>query len=85
MFFKYVTLLAFAATAIAGAITPGVYRLTNVASQSTARSYDRIALVFVSSSKEDPGPYELVSSAFCLCFGINFNYLNYLPQTTVGY
>ena len=81
MFSKYVTLLAFAATAIAGAIQPGVYRITNVASRSTARSYNPGTPVFVASTREFPGPFELVSSAFCLCLGI---YFNYLPQTTVG-
>jgi hypothetical protein len=72
MFSKYVTLLAFAASAIAGAIQPGIYRLTNVASQSTVRTYSPGTPVFVSSTKENPGPFELVSSAFCLCLGIYF-------------
>ena len=67
MFSKYVTLLAFAATAIAGAIQPGIYRITNVASHSTARSYNVLSSVFVASTRENPGPFELVSSAFCLC------------------
>ena len=81
MFSKYVTLLAFAATAIAGAIQPGVYRITNVASHSTVRSYNHFSPVFVTSTRENPGPFELVSSAFCLCLGI---YFNYLSQTAVG-
>jgi hypothetical protein len=71
MFSKYATLLAFAASAIAGAIQPGIYRITNVASQSTARSYEAYNNpVFV--SKEDAGQFELVSSGFCLCLGIYF-------------
>ena len=81
MFSKYVTLLAFAATAIAGAIQPGIYKITNVASHSTARSYTPFGQVFVSSSKEYAGPYELVGLGFCLCLGI---YFNHLPQTSVG-
>ena len=64
MFSKYVTLLAFAASAIAGAIQPGIYRITNVASQSTARTYTPSNPVYVSSTREDPGPFELVSSVF---------------------
>ena len=70
MFSKYVTLLAFAANAIAGAIKPGVYKITNVDSHSTARSYHAFTPVFVSSSKEHAGPYELVGLSFCLCLGI---------------
>jgi hypothetical protein len=62
MFSKYATLLALAASAIAGAIQPGIYRITNVASHSTARSYNPSTPVFVSSTREFPGPFELVSS-----------------------
>ena len=82
MFSKYVTLLALVATAIAGAIEPGVYRITNVASYSTARSYQDNSPVYVSSTREYPGPFQLVSSDLCLCLGINSNYL---PHTTVGH
>ena len=70
MFSKYVTFLAFAANAIAGAIKPGVYKITSVDSHSTARSYHAFTPVFVSSSKEHAGPYELVGLSFCLCLGI---------------
>ena len=62
MFSKYATLLAFATTAIAGAIEPGVYRISNVASHSTARSYIAYSHVYVSSTKEYVGPFELVSA-----------------------
>ena len=82
MFSKYATLLAFAASAIAGAIEPGRYRIVNVASHSTARSFSPSSPVYVSSTRENPGPFELVSSGLSLCLGI---YFNYLPQTTVGY
>ena len=81
MFSKYVTLLAFAASAIAGAIEPGRYKITNVVSQSTARSYEPYSPVYVSSTKEYAGPFELVGLGFCLCLGIHFNHL---PQTSVG-
>ena len=81
MFSKYVTLLAFAASAIAGAIKPGIYKITNVASQTNARSYADFTPVFVSNTFENPGPYELVGLGFCLCLGI---YFNHLPQTSVG-
>jgi len=59
MFFKYATLLAFAASAFAGDIQPGVYKIINVASHSTARSYNPSNPVFVSSTREFPGPFEL--------------------------
>ena len=81
MFSKYATLLAFAASAIAGAIQPGTYRITNVATQSTVRANEAYSPIYVSSTKED-SPFELVSSGLCLCLGIYFNY--YLLQTTVG-
>ena len=81
MFSKYVTLLAFAASAIAGAMKPGVYRITNVASDSTVRSYAPLTQVLISSTREFPGPFELVGSGFCLCLDI---YFNHLPQTSVG-
>ena len=70
MFSKYVTLLAFAASAIAGAIEPGVYIIRNVASHSTARSYKDFTPVFVSSTRENPGPFELVGLGFCRFLGI---------------
>ena len=81
MFSKYVTLLAFAASAIAGAIKPGVYKISNVASHSTARSYTPSTPVFVASTLENPGPFELVGLGFCLCLGIYF--INHLLQTSV--
>ena len=70
MLSKYVTLLAFAASAIAGVIEPGVYKIKNVASHSTARSFAPFSPVFVSSTREFPGPFELVGLVFCLCLGI---------------
>ena len=82
MFSKYVTLLAFAATAIAGVIQPGVYRITNVASQSTACTYNPSSAVFVSSTREFPGPFEI--SKFGSVFALKYTF-NYLPQTTVEY
>ena len=72
--------MAFAASAIAGAIQPGRYKISNVASQSTARSYEPFSLVYVSSTKENAGLFELVGLGFCLCLGI---YFNHLPQTSV--
>ena len=62
MFFKYVTLfLAFTASAIAGAIQSGTYRITNVATQSTVRANETDSKIYVSSTKED-SQFELVSS-----------------------
>ena len=73
MFFKYATLLAFAASAIAGAIEPGVYRISNVASGTTARTYNAFRPVYISNTLEYAGPYELVSlGLLCLCLGIYF-------------
>ena len=66
MFSKYVTLLALAATAIAGVIQPGRYKITNVASRSTARTYRAFSPVYVSSTTEVVGPFELVSSGLSL-------------------
>ena len=80
MFSKYVTILAFAASAIAGVIEPGVYKIRNVASHSTARSYQAFTPVFVANTLENPGPFELVGLGFCLCLGI---YFNHLLQTSV--
>ncbi|KAF8810380.1 hypothetical protein BYT27DRAFT_7253762 [Phlegmacium glaucopus] len=59
MFFKYVSLLIFAASAIAGTITPGTYQIVNVASDSAARAYDGPGLVFVSSYRDLAGWFEL--------------------------
>ena len=72
MFSKYATLLAFAATAIAGVIEPGVYRITNVASHSTARTYNPLTAIYVSSTREYAGPFELVNSDLSLSLGTYF-------------
>ena len=63
MFSKYATILAFAASVIAGAIEPGVHRISNFASHSSARSYQAGTPVYVSSTREAAGPFELVGSA----------------------
>ena len=81
MFSKYATLLAFAASAIAGAIQPGTYRINNVATQSTVRANEAYSPIYVSSTKED-SPFELVSSGLS-AFALEYT-LNSLPQTTVG-
>ena len=65
MLSKYVTLLGFAASAIAGAIEPGLYKIYNVASSSSARSYNPFTPVYVTNSKEIAGPFELVSLGLC--------------------
>ena len=70
MFSKYATLLAFAASAIAGAIEPGIYRIINVASETSARSYKPYSPVYVSSSFEIPGNYEVVSLGLSLPWNI---------------
>jgi len=57
--FKYVALLSFAATAIAGVIPEGTYRIFNVASDSTARVSFASGPVFVDSTKKNVGPFEL--------------------------
>ena len=61
MFTKAITLLLFATCAVAGQIPEGTYRITNLLSHSTARVYTPGSQIFVSSTKEYPGPYELVS------------------------
>jgi hypothetical protein len=61
MFFKYVALLSFTTSAIAGVIIPGIYRLVNVAaSDSSARVACGTAPVHV-NRKEVVGALELVS------------------------
>ncbi|KAF8811401.1 hypothetical protein BYT27DRAFT_7089549 [Phlegmacium glaucopus] len=59
MFSKYVSLLIFAASAIAGTITPGTYRIVNVASDSAARVYYGSGPVFVSSYRGYGSWFEL--------------------------
>ncbi|KAF8810382.1 hypothetical protein BYT27DRAFT_7186593 [Phlegmacium glaucopus] len=61
MFSKYVAILSFAASAIAGVVTPGTYRIVNVASGSTVRAYYAPGPLFVSSTRENAGWFELVS------------------------
>ena len=43
-------------------IEPGTYRFVNVKSRTSARSYKPYSPVYVSSSFENPGDYEMVSS-----------------------
>ena len=62
MFSKFAALLFFATCAIAGQLPEGTYRIVNVASQSSARVYNVGNPVFVSSTTENPGPFEIVSS-----------------------
>jgi hypothetical protein len=59
MFSKAITLLLVATCAIGGQIKEGTYRITNVASHSTARTYNAGSEIYVSSTKENPGPYEV--------------------------
>jgi hypothetical protein len=61
MLSKTVALLLFAAGAIAGPIAEGTYRIINVASQSSARVYSAGDPIYVSSTLENPGPFEVVS------------------------
>jgi hypothetical protein len=61
MFSKAVAFLLFAACAIAGSIPDGTYVITNVASQSTARVYNPGSEIYVSSTRENPGPFQMVS------------------------
>ena len=80
MFSKYATLLAFAASAIAGVIKPGIYIISNAASHSNVRAFPVYTPLEVSSSSSNNrfDVFEYVSSGLCLCLGI---YFNYLPQT----
>jgi len=59
MFFKYVALLSFAATAIAGAISPGTYLIINTAYDAAFATvqYPHDP-VFIYNTGENPGPYE---------------------------
>jgi hypothetical protein len=61
MFFKYVALLSFAVTAIAGAIAPGRYRIFTVNFDSTARVRFADGPVFVDSANVNAGAFEVVS------------------------
>jgi len=58
MFFKYVALLSFTTSAVAGVITPGIYRIVNVASNSSARVSCTVPLLSV-SKWGTPGDFEL--------------------------
>jgi hypothetical protein len=42
-------------------IPEGIYTITNVKSQSTARVDHAGSKIYVSSTKENPGPFQLVS------------------------
>ena len=74
MFSKYATLLAFAASAIAGVIKPGIYIISNAASHSNVRAFPVYTALEVSSSSSNDrfDMYEYVSSGLCqcLCLGI---------------
>lgn len=59
MFSKLAVLALFVTSVIAGLLPEGVYRITNVASSSSARVYRPGSEIFVRSTKEDPGPFEL--------------------------
>ena len=61
MLSKAISLLLVATCAIAGRLPEGTYRITNVQSHSTARVYNPGTQIFVSSTKEDPGPFQIVS------------------------
>ncbi|WP_327092435.1 RICIN domain-containing protein [Nonomuraea sp. NBC_01738] len=43
----------------AAAFEPGTYKITNVASHSSVRDYNAGGDLFVSSTRENPGPFEL--------------------------
>jgi hypothetical protein len=60
MLSKAIAVLLVATCAIAGHIKEGTYRIVNVESHTTARLY-KPGEIYVSSSKEYPGPYEIVS------------------------
>ncbi|MEU5869520.1 hypothetical protein ABZ815_50745 [Nonomuraea sp. NPDC047529] len=52
------TTAATANSAQAAAIPSGIYRITNTASYSSVRAYNAGGEVFVSSTREYPGPFE---------------------------
>jgi len=57
--FAVCSIAVLVATDVAASIRPGVYRITNVASHSSVRTYNRDNPLFVASTREYPGPFEL--------------------------
>ncbi|MFC7585609.1 RICIN domain-containing protein [Nonomuraea antimicrobica] len=53
------TAAATASSAPAAAFEPGTYKIINVASHSSVRDYNAGGELFVSSTRENPGPFEL--------------------------
>jgi hypothetical protein len=39
---------------------PGIYKIINVQSHSSVRSYTKNEIIYVASTREFPGPFELV-------------------------
>jgi hypothetical protein len=68
MFSKAIALLLLAASAFAGQMAEGTYRITNVGSHTTARVYSDGAPIYVSSDRSNPGPFELVSPSLIIFF-----------------
>jgi len=53
-------------SATAYKLPEGTYRITNVESRSSVRVHNAGDIIHVSSSRENPGPFELVSrTMFC--------------------
>ena len=81
MLSKAISLLLVASTyAIAGQLPEGIYRIISVEPNSSARVYPAGSQIYVSNSRDEPGPYGMVSPSIFLqiCY-------NYLLETTVGY
>jgi len=57
--FAVCSIAVLVATDVAASIEPGIYKITNVASYSTIRAYSEQNPIFVSSTREYPGPFEL--------------------------
>jgi hypothetical protein len=63
MFSKFILLL-FVASAVVARLQDGTYRITNHQSNSDVRVYGSGGQLFVSSTRENPGDYALVSLGY---------------------
>lgn len=72
---KYIHLLVcwLAPIVFTGRLVDGTYKITSVASHSTVRVYDAGGEIFVSSTREDPGPFELWNIKSAQDGGYTFN------------
>jgi hypothetical protein len=57
----------------------GIYTFTNIQSNTTVRSYMKSETIFVSSTMEAPGPFELVRIASICVEIMLFYYVLVLP------